>query len=71
VLRHRDDYIKEDLEHLSDTNTYLPLTGDYTNVATSILTGKINQLKNDGLLSPKMAKYYLPPVHPRPGHLWS
>jgi len=50
VLRHRDDYIREGLEHLSDTNTYLPLTDDYTNVVTSILTGKINQLKNDGLL---------------------
>jgi len=48
----------------------LTLTGDYTNVVTSILTGKINQLKNEGLLSPKMAKYCLPPAHPRPAQLY-
>ena len=30
VVKHRNDYIQEGLEHLSDTNTYLELARDYT-----------------------------------------
>ena len=60
VVRHRDDYIQEGLEHLSNTNTYLELNRDYTKDVTKIINQSLQQLKSHGLLSPNMAEYCLP-----------
>lgn len=65
VIRHRHDYIAEGLEHLSDTNTYLKLDGDYTTEVTKIISNTLHKLRTQGLLSPRMTEYCLPPTTPR------
>ena len=65
VVRHKCDYIAEGLEHLSDTNTYLELDGDYTNDVTKIVKDTLQKYKIQGLLSPRMTEYCLPPATPR------
>ena len=46
VVRHRIDYIREGLEHLSNTNTYLELDKDYTNDVTKIVTKTLQPQKD-------------------------
>ena len=65
VVRHRLDYIEEGLQHLSDVNTYLELDRDYTMDVNKIVKSTLQKLKVQGLLSPHMAEYCLPPPTPR------
>ena len=70
VVRHRTDYIKEGLEHLSDTNTYVRLDRDYTPDITKIVKDTLQQLKTKGSLSPRMADYCLPPSTVRTAQIY-
>ena len=70
VVRQRTDYIKEGLEHLSDTNTYVQLDRDYTPDITKIVKDTLQQLKTKGLLSPRMADYCLPPSTVRTAQIY-
>ena len=70
VVRHRDDYIREGLEHLSDINTYQELDKDYTFDITRIVNRTLNEFKTKGLLSPKMADYCFPPRTPRTSQIY-
>ena len=65
VVRHRLDYITEGLEHLSDANTYLELDGDYTIEINKIIRDTLQKFRTQGLLSPRMTEYCLPPATPR------
>ena len=67
---HRKDYIREGLEHLSDTNTYLPLDGDYTSVIAEIIRETLKHLLKEGLLTLEMVEFCQPPIHPRPAQLY-
>ena len=70
MVRHRQDYIREGLQHLSDENTYMELNGDYTLEITKIVNTKLNNYKTRGLLSPRMAEYCLPPRIPRTSQIY-
>ena len=65
MVRSRTDYIEEGLEHLSDTNTYSPLERDYTPEVTELIRNNLTLLKKQGLLSPKMADFSMPPPRVR------
>ena len=65
VIRHRDDYIQEGLEHLSDPDTYMELDGDRTTEITTTVKRTLQLLKTYGLLSPKMVNFCQPPPTPR------
>ena len=67
---HKSDYIREGMEHLSDTNTYLPLDGDYTLVVAKIIRNTLTQLLKEGLLTAEMAEFCSPPTNPRPAQLY-
>ena len=60
MVRSRADYINAGLEHLTDTNTYLELDKDYTQHVAKIIRQSLQQLKTQGLISPRMAEYSLP-----------
>ena len=70
VVRHRTDYVREGLEHLNDTNTYIQLDRDYTTDVTDIIKSTLQQLKTGGLLSPRMVEYCLPPPVPRTSQIY-
>ena len=65
VVRNREDYIREGLEHLSDKNTYLELDHDMTEQVTTTIRHTLRSMKNSGLLSPNMVGFCLPPHTPR------
>ena len=65
VVRNKQDYIDEGLEHLSDDNTYIPLDSDRTDQVTVTIRSTLEKLKKLGLLSPRMANYCTPPACPR------
>ena len=65
VVRSTADYIKEGLEHLSDPNTYIQLERDHTQEVTNTIRHTLHKLKINGLLSPKMADFCLPPNNVR------
>ena len=65
VVRNKGDYIREGLEHLSDTNTYLELNSDQTNRVTVTIRNTLERMKKSGQISPRMADYCMPPPTPR------
>ena len=70
VVRHRDDYIRDGLEHLSDPNTYLELDKDYTGEMYTFVNKTLQDFKIRSLLSPGMADYCFPPKTPRTSQIY-
>ena len=66
VVRHRQDYTEAGLQYLSDVNTYLELDRDYTTDVTKAVKTTLQKLTVQGLISPRMAKYCLPPPTSHP-----
>ena len=70
VVRHRNDYVRDGLEHLSDPNTYLELDRDYTIDILKYVNKTLQEFKTKGLLSPRMADYCFPPKRPRTSQIY-
>ena len=60
VVRHRKDYIRQGLEHLSDTNTYKQLDRDYTLDVSEYIKTQLGHYRKGGLLSAQMIKKCTP-----------
>ena len=64
VIRDRNAYVEEGIQHLSDENNYLSLDRDHTAEVTKFVKDTLQDLKA-GLLSPKMANFCMPPTNVR------
>jgi len=70
VVRHRKDYIRQGLEHLSDPNTYTKLDRDYTLDVSEYIKTQLGHYRRGGLLSAQMIKKCTPCAEPRTARLY-
>jgi len=71
VVQNKEDYIRENLEHLNDQTTYQPLEGDPTDHICQQIKQKLQELKSKGYLSPTMYEFCLPPPKARLARFYS
>ena len=70
VVKNRQDYIREGLEHLLDTNTYVKLDKDCTQAVADHITGTPETYRRGGLLSLQMVNKCKPLANPRTARLY-
>ena len=70
VVKNREDYVREGLEHLSDTNTYTKLDRDHTPEVTKHINTTLEQYRRGGLLSLQMVNKCRPTANPRTARLY-
>ena len=57
VIQNRDDYIKEGLRQLNDTNFYKQVDKDLTVDHKNLVSSKVNNMLTSGEITPKCAEY--------------
>ena len=70
VVLGRQHYIAEGNKHLSDTNTYRPLTMDITSQTKDKINKILTQMKKDGFLTKVYTDYCRPPSEHRTSRLY-
>ena len=70
VVLDRQHYIAEGNKHLSDTNTYRPLTLDITSQTKDKINRILTQMKKDGFLTTVYTDYCRPPSEHRTSRLY-
>jgi len=70
TVQDRTQYITEGQEHLSDTTTYTPLTGDPTEHICKEIKSLLSDYRKKGYLTDNMTKFCMPPENAKLARLY-